>query len=78
MLCVLKAGKGVQATHIFDGLETWPTHLLYVASGRLQVFSAASDIPEMQDPGLLWLVEKCAPPLHLFSLALHQQRSGSF
>lgn len=46
-----------QATHIFDGLETWPTHLMYVAGGQLQLFSAAANIPEMQDPGLLKLIE---------------------
>jgi CCR4-NOT complex subunit CAF16 len=27
----------VYATHIFDGLEDWPTHLMYLANGRLQV-----------------------------------------
>ncbi len=27
----------VYATHIFDGLESWPTHLIYVANGRVKV-----------------------------------------
>lgn len=27
----------LQATHIFDGLESWPSHVMYVAGGRLQV-----------------------------------------
>lgn len=27
----------LQATHIFDGLESWPSHVMYVAGGCLQV-----------------------------------------
>lgn len=27
----------IYATHIFDGLESWPTHLMYLADGKLQV-----------------------------------------
>lgn len=27
----------VYATHIFDGLESWPTHLMYLANGTLKV-----------------------------------------
>lgn len=25
----------IYATHIFDGLESWPTHLAYVEGGRM-------------------------------------------
>lgn len=30
----------VYATHIFDGLESWPTHLMYLANGTLKVSAA--------------------------------------
>lgn len=47
-----------QATHIFDGLESWPSHLMYVAGGRLQVCERAENIPELQQGQLLSLVER--------------------
>ena len=47
-----------QATHIFDGLEDWPSHLMYVAGGRLQVFAAAAEVPELRQGQLLLLVER--------------------
>jgi len=47
-----------QATHIFDGLESWPSHLMYVAGGRLRVFERADAIPELQQGNLLGLVER--------------------
>ena len=34
------------ATHIFDGLDDWPTHLAYLADGRLTRFGALADFPE--------------------------------
>lgn len=48
----------MQATHIFDGLEGWPTHLMYLAGGKLQIFKPAADFPELQEGSLLQLVEK--------------------
>lgn len=48
----------VQATHIFDGLESWPSHVMYVAGGQLQVFEAAANIPELRQGQLLSLVER--------------------
>lgn len=36
VLCTAPHGT-LQATHIFDGLESWPSHLMYLAGGRLQV-----------------------------------------
>ena len=47
----------LQATHIFDGLEQWPTHLMYLSKGRLQVAKEAHEIPELADDHLLELVE---------------------
>ena len=37
-LLLLSAERGatiIYATHIFDGLESWPTHLAYVEDGRM-------------------------------------------
>lgn len=47
-----------QATHIFDGLEDWPSHLLYVAGGQVQQFLKAEEVPELQSGRLLELVER--------------------
>lgn len=49
-----------QATHIFDGLESWPTHLMYLADGRLKAFEPASSFQELREGRLLFLVEKYA------------------
>ena len=54
-------GRGatiVYATHIFDGLESWPSHIMYVAGGRVRAFERASAFEELQQGRLLRLVEK--------------------
>ncbi len=48
----------LQATHIFDGLERWPTHIMFLSGGRLKVWSKAEDIPELANDQLLQLAEK--------------------
>ncbi len=35
--CEQRGACVVYATHIFDGLESWPTHVAYVARGKLQM-----------------------------------------
>jgi CCR4-NOT complex subunit CAF16 len=48
----------VYATHIFDGLETWATHLAYIQDGELKKCSKLSDIKEMKSAdNLLSVVE---------------------
>ena len=47
-----------QATHIFDGLEDWPTHVMYVSGGQLKIFAEASSLPELREGRLLELVER--------------------
>lgn len=42
------AAPPLQATHIFDGLESWPTHLVYVEGGRMVKGGPVESIPEMQ------------------------------
>lgn len=53
-----------QATHIFDGLERWPTHVAFLAGGRLERLQRARDIPELAQDRLLELVERCACPCY--------------
>lgn len=46
------------ATHIFDGLETWATHLTYIQDGELKKCTKLSDINEMKTAdNLLSVVE---------------------
>jgi len=54
--CEERGATVIYCTHIFDGLEAWPTHLMYVANGRMEVFAQAKDIPEMRQGRLLELV----------------------
>lgn len=51
----------VYATHIFDGLEAWPTHLMYLADGKLQVGTQLAS-----QPGLpaAWCLLVCWQPGH--------------
>ncbi|EFN52379.1 hypothetical protein CHLNCDRAFT_26750, partial [Chlorella variabilis] len=56
--CRQRGATIVYATHIFDGLESWPSHLMYVAGGQLRVFEQAANIPELQRGQLLALVER--------------------
>ncbi len=39
--CAERGATIVYATHIFDGLETWATHIAYVSNGKLQKGSSA-------------------------------------
>lgn len=56
--CLERGATIMYATHIFDGLETWPTHLMYVAGGRLKIFEKSEAFPELREGRLLHLVEK--------------------
>ncbi|BDA42554.1 ABC transporter I family member 20 [Coccomyxa sp. Obi] len=48
----------IYATHIFDGLERWPTHIMFLSGGSLKVWKKAEDIPELANDQLLQLAEK--------------------
>ena len=41
----------IYATHIFDGLEAWPTHAAYVERGRLKRCGSVDELPELFAPG---------------------------
>lgn len=48
----------VYATHIFDGLETWATHLAYIQEGELRKVEKLSELHELKNStNLLSVVE---------------------
>jgi CCR4-NOT complex subunit CAF16 len=49
------------ATHIFDTLDEWATHLVYLVAGRVRLFSPLSEIPELAE----WRAKTTTPLLHL-------------
>ncbi|KAJ4775558.1 ABC transporter I family member 19 [Rhynchospora pubera] len=56
--CEQRGATIVYATHIFDGLETWATHLAYIQDGELKKCAKLSDINEMKSAdNLLSVVE---------------------
>lgn len=63
------------ATHIFDGLEAWATHLLYLSGGRLL---RSSPIAEMEDLASLRAKGTVAPLLTLVTSWLRAERDARF
>ncbi len=55
--CAERNATVIYATHIFDGLESWPSHVVYVAQGQVQLYEEASAIPQLAQGDLLGLVE---------------------
>ncbi|XP_054790632.1 ABC transporter I family member 19-like [Prosopis cineraria] len=56
--CEQRGATIVYATHIFDGLETWATHLAYIQDGELRRAEKLSDISELScSSNLLSVVE---------------------
>ncbi|GIL48668.1 hypothetical protein Vafri_5136 [Volvox africanus] len=53
--CETRGTTIIYATHIFDGLEFWPSHIAYLASGQLRLFPA-HEVPELAQGRLLSLV----------------------
>lgn len=45
------------ATHIFDGLADWATHITHLASGRVRLMSPLAGVPELAGSTLLGVVE---------------------
>lgn len=54
--CEQRGCAVVYATHIFDGLEGWPTHVAYVARGALQFARPAAEVPALKKGRLLEMV----------------------
>uniref|UniRef100_A0A1J3FNK6 ABC transporter I family member 19 n=3 Tax=Noccaea caerulescens TaxID=107243 RepID=A0A1J3FNK6_NOCCA len=56
--CDQRGATIVYATHIFDGLEAWGTHLAYIQDGELNRSLKMADIDELKtSPNLLSVVE---------------------
>lgn len=49
--CETRGATIIYATHIFDGLEFWPTHIALVARGSLQSLTPAEEIPALKQVG---------------------------
>ncbi|KAL3538317.1 hypothetical protein ACH5RR_001683 [Cinchona calisaya] len=47
----------IYATHIFDGLEDWPSYMVYVAHGKLQLAMPMDKVKEMSNLSLMRTVE---------------------
>lgn len=41
--CETRGATVLYATHIFDGLESWPTHVAYLARGDMVMFKEVSN-----------------------------------
>jgi CCR4-NOT complex subunit CAF16 len=46
------------ATHIFDGLADWATHLVHLSRGRVRLVAPIADIEELRTASLLRTVER--------------------
>ncbi|CAD7702735.1 unnamed protein product [Ostreobium quekettii] len=60
--CEERGATIVYATHIFDGLQSWPTHVAFLADGKFQTFDEVKNVPHLRDGKLLdtvvrWLRE---------------------
>ncbi|XP_057798125.1 ABC transporter I family member 19 [Salvia miltiorrhiza] len=56
--CEKRGATIVYATHIFDGLETWATNLVYVQDGTLKKSEKMAELNELKhNPNLLSVVE---------------------
>ncbi|XP_010558330.1 PREDICTED: ABC transporter I family member 20 [Tarenaya hassleriana] len=56
--CEERGATIIYATHIFDGLEEWPSHIVYVANGRLQLAMPMEKVRETSKMSLMRTVEK--------------------
>jgi CCR4-NOT complex subunit CAF16 len=48
----------VHITHIFDGMEGWPTHLGFMTHEGFEAVVPAEEVPELKEGRLMELVEK--------------------
>ncbi|CAA0407414.1 unnamed protein product [Arabidopsis thaliana] len=56
--CEQRGATIVYATHIFDGLETWASHLAYINGGELKLSAKLDEIKDLKtSPNLLSVVE---------------------
>ncbi|XP_043723904.1 ABC transporter I family member 20 [Telopea speciosissima] len=55
--CEERGATIIYATHIFDGLEDWPSHIVYVAHGKLQLAMPMQKVKEISSLSLMRTVE---------------------
>lgn len=56
--CTERGTTMIYATHIFDGLESWPTHIAHCAHGEIRRFEEIDRFPELkQGRKLLYVVQ---------------------
>ncbi|KAL4636732.1 hypothetical protein ACB092_03G029700 [Castanea dentata] len=55
--CEERGATIIYATHIFDGLENWPSHIVYVAHGKLQLAMPMDKVKEISKLSLMRTVE---------------------
>ncbi|XP_050375582.1 ABC transporter I family member 20-like [Argentina anserina] len=55
--CEERGAVIIYATHIFDGLENWPSHIVYVANGKLQLSMPMDKVKETYKLSLMRTVE---------------------
>lgn len=56
--CKDRGATIIYATHIFDGLDNWPSHIAYVARGKLQLALPLEEVEELKELSLMRTVEK--------------------
>ncbi|KAK9803153.1 hypothetical protein WJX72_004123 [[Myrmecia] bisecta] len=56
--CEQRGATIIYATHIFDGLEKWISHLAYVSQGKLAKGGPVQSYPELHQGKLLHVVER--------------------
>ncbi|THF97244.1 hypothetical protein TEA_028389 [Camellia sinensis var. sinensis] len=56
--CEERGATIIYATHIFDGLEDWPSHIVYVAHGKLQLAMPMDKVKETSNLSLMRTVEQ--------------------
>lgn len=56
--CEERGATIIYATHIFDGLENWPSHIVYVANGKLQLSMPMDKVKETYKLSLMVSVRK--------------------
>ncbi|GJN08045.1 hypothetical protein PR202_ga25930 [Eleusine coracana subsp. coracana] len=55
--CEERGATIIYATHIFDGLDDWPTHIVYIAHGKLQLALPLEKVKEISQLSLMRTVE---------------------
>ncbi|KAL3620685.1 ABC transporter I member 20 [Castilleja foliolosa] len=75
--CSERGSTIIYATHIFDGLEGWPSHIVYVARGALQLAMPMDKIKETSNLSLMRTVESWLRKERDEERKLRKERKGN-